>query len=52
MRKKLIIFPFGGNGREAAAQITSSAALKEEWELVGFVDDDPAARCKEACGVV
>ncbi|OGX33648.1 MAG: hypothetical protein A3C36_01935 [Omnitrophica WOR_2 bacterium RIFCSPHIGHO2_02_FULL_52_10] len=51
MRKKLIIFPFGGNGREAAAQITSSAALKEEWELVGFVDDDPAARGKEACGV-
>lgn len=51
MRKKLIIFPFGGNGREAAAQVIGSAALSKEWELVGFVDDDPATHGKEACGV-
>lgn len=51
MRKKLIIFPFGGNGREAAAQVTGSATLKEEWELVGFVDDDPTVHGREVCGV-
>lgn len=51
MRKKLIIFPFGGNGREAAAQLAGSDPLKKEWQLVGFVDDDPAVRGKTACGV-
>jgi len=51
MPKKLIIFPFGGNGREAAAIISEDSPLKEEWELLGFVDDDPELHGKEACGV-
>jgi sugar O-acyltransferase (sialic acid O-acetyltransferase NeuD family) len=51
MSKKLIIFPFGGNAREAAATIAGNGSLREKWELIGFIDDDPAVHGKEAGGV-
>jgi len=51
MSKQLIIFPFGGNGREAAANIVGSNALTEEWELLGFADDDSSLLGREVCGV-
>jgi sugar O-acyltransferase (sialic acid O-acetyltransferase NeuD family) len=35
-KKKLVIFPFNGNGREALDCISL-----DEFELVGFIDDDP-----------
>jgi sugar O-acyltransferase (sialic acid O-acetyltransferase NeuD family) len=34
MREKIILFPFGGNAREAVD------CLGEEFELIGFIDDD------------
>lgn len=37
--KKLVIFPFSGNGIEALDCIGS-----EEYEFVGFIDDDPGKR--------
>ncbi len=51
MSKQLIIFPFGGNGREAAATIVGNSLLKEEWELLGFIDDEPGVHGQESCGV-
>ncbi|MGV3502892.1 MAG: NeuD/PglB/VioB family sugar acetyltransferase [Adhaeribacter sp.] len=38
-KKKLVIFPCNGNGREALDCIS-----QEEYELVGFIDDDPQVR--------
>jgi sugar O-acyltransferase (sialic acid O-acetyltransferase NeuD family) len=35
-KKKLVIFPFNGNGLEALDCISF-----EDYELVGFIDDDP-----------
>ena len=35
-RKKLVVFPFNGNGREALDCINF-----DEYELIGFADDDP-----------
>ena len=38
-RKKLVIFPFNGNGIEALDCLNS-----EEFEFVGFIDDDPTKK--------
>ncbi|GAA4439454.1 acetyltransferase [Pontibacter saemangeumensis] len=38
-KKKLVIFPFNGNGIEALDCISF-----DEYELVGFVDDDPSKK--------
>lgn len=38
-KKKLVIFPFNGNGREALDCIPW-----EDYEFVGFIDDDPQKR--------
>lgn len=35
-RKPLLIFPFGGNAKEALD------AMGDEWECLGFLDDNPA----------
>ena len=41
MPKKLIIFPFGGNAREAVDTILAINRINREWDLLGFIDDDP-----------
>lgn len=41
-KKKLVIFPFNGNGIEALDCIN-----EDEYELLGFVDDDPEKRSEE-----
>ena len=51
MREKLIIFPFGGNGREAAMTILDGNKTHPRWEIVGFIDDDKAVHDQEFCGV-
>lgn len=51
MPKKLIIFPFGGNGRESLLTVISADKLKKEWDVIGFIDDDRAAWGKECYGV-
>ncbi|MDP8264943.1 MAG: NeuD/PglB/VioB family sugar acetyltransferase [Candidatus Aceula lacicola] len=51
MSKKLLLFPFGGSAREAFVTIQSCPALATEWDVIGFVDDNPEAREKECCGV-
>lgn len=38
--KKILLFPFNGNAREAASVIEDINSSKAEWELLGFVDDN------------
>ncbi|MFA5087833.1 MAG: NeuD/PglB/VioB family sugar acetyltransferase [Candidatus Omnitrophota bacterium] len=51
MIKKLIIFPFGGNAREALGAILDINKQKKEWDVLGFLDDDPGHWGKDLCGV-
>jgi len=40
-RKKLLLFPFNGNAREAASVVEAINAQQPTWQLLGFIDDDP-----------
>lgn len=51
MLKKLILFPFGGNSREALLTILMINGRKKVWDVIGFMDDDPAMRGKDCLGV-
>ena len=51
MSRKLILFPFGGNSCEAVDVILAINRIKEEWDVLGFIDDDPQAWGKELLGV-
>ena len=39
--KKIILFPFNGNAKEAASAIEDINESQEQWQIVGFIDDDP-----------
>lgn len=43
-KQKLLIFPLGGNGLEALD------CLDDFWELIGYIDDDPAKQGKHSLG--
>ncbi len=51
MSKQLLLFPFGGNAREALLSIFAINSVRSEWEILGFFDDDPAAQGKDCCGI-
>lgn len=51
MSKKLLIFPFGGNGKEALISILAINEMRPEWEVVGFIDDNRSLHGKEYAGV-
>lgn len=51
MLKDLLIFPFGGNAREALLSIFAINALKKEWRILGFIDDDKSNWGKDCCGI-
>lgn len=51
MPKKLLLFPFGGNARESLLSIFAINERKDEWDLLGFVDDNISTHGKECCGV-
>jgi sugar O-acyltransferase (sialic acid O-acetyltransferase NeuD family) len=38
--KKILLFPFNGNAKEAASIIEEINELSSTWEIIGFVDDD------------
>lgn len=38
--KKLLLFPFNGNAREAASTVEEINKSSPTWELLGFIDDD------------
>lgn len=43
MLEQLIIFPFGGNGREAALTIEAINAVAPRFKIIGYIDDNHAA---------
>lgn len=51
MPKKLFIFPFGGNAKESLLSLLAINALRQEWDILGFLDDDPAQQGKDYCGI-
>ena len=42
MPKPVLLFPFGGNAREALSVIREINRVTQEWDVLGFLDDDPA----------
>jgi len=40
--KKLLLFPFNGNAREAASVVEAVNEQQPTWQLLGFLDDDTA----------
>ena len=51
MSTKLILFPFGGNAREALLSVFAINEKKYEWEIMGFVDDNRSLHGKDCCGI-
>lgn len=51
MSKQLLLFPFGGNAREALLSIFAINSIRSEWEILGFLDDDHSAHGKDCCGI-
>jgi sugar O-acyltransferase (sialic acid O-acetyltransferase NeuD family) len=51
MPEKMLIFPFGGNGREALMSVLAVNRAGRRWDVIGFVDDDKAVAGRECCGV-
>lgn len=40
--RNLILFPFNGNAKEAASVVEDINTLTPTWNILGFIDDDPA----------
>jgi sugar O-acyltransferase (sialic acid O-acetyltransferase NeuD family) len=51
MSKKLLLFPFGGNAKESLLSILSINAIRQEWEVAGFIDDDHSLHGREYNGI-
>ncbi len=51
MSADLIIFPFGGNAREALMAINATNKIIKKWNIIGFIDDDSSTWGRQCCGV-
>jgi sugar O-acyltransferase (sialic acid O-acetyltransferase NeuD family) len=51
MPKKLLLFPFGGNAKESLVSILAINDRRQEWDIVGFIDDNRSMHGKEYCGI-
>lgn len=51
MSKKLLLFPFGGNAKEAVTSVFAINSVRPEWDIVGFLDDDQSVQGKDYCGI-
>jgi sugar O-acyltransferase (sialic acid O-acetyltransferase NeuD family) len=51
MPKKLLLFPFGGNAREALLSVFAMNEREKEWDVIGFIDDDQSRHGNECCGI-
>lgn len=51
MSKKILIFPFGGNAQEAFWTILDINKNKQEWDVIGFIDDNLEHKGKNLMGV-
>ena len=50
MPQQLIIFPFGGNGREALVSAIEANKISHQWDILGFVDDNQDTWGKDMAG--
>lgn len=50
MSKKLLLFPFGGNAKEALLSVFAINRIQHEWDILGFFDDDQSVHGKDYCG--
>jgi len=50
MSEKLILFPFGGNTREALLCVREINQMSPAWDVVGIIDDDQSKWNKESQG--
>jgi len=48
--KEIILFPFGGNAREAVPVIEAINKKEDTWDLLGFIDDNPNLINKKCLG--
>ncbi len=48
--KDLLIFPFGGNAKEAIMAIDSMNRVEQTWNVLGFLDDDKSLWGKDFAG--
>ena len=37
---EILLFPFGGNAKEAVTVIESINRIKKTWDIIGFIDDN------------
>jgi sugar O-acyltransferase (sialic acid O-acetyltransferase NeuD family) len=51
MSKMLLLFPFGGNAKESLLSILAINSVRQEWDVMGFIDDDRTAHGKEYYGI-
>jgi len=51
MPKKLLLFPFGGNAREALMSVFAINERRNEWDILGFIDDDQSRHGNGCCGI-
>ncbi len=51
MTTDLLIFPFGGNAKEALIAILAQNSMKPTWNVLGFIDDDAHLWGQEFCGI-
>jgi sugar O-acyltransferase (sialic acid O-acetyltransferase NeuD family) len=49
--KQLLLFPFGGNSKEALLSIFATNKIHKEWDVLGFVDDNIETWGMECCGI-
>lgn len=48
---ELLLFPFGGNAREAYLSVLAQNRIKQTWHVQGFIDDDKALWGKQYCRI-
>lgn len=48
--QQLLIFPFGGNAREALMVAIAQNQARKRWHILGFIDDNLSLRGKTCCG--
>ena len=51
MPPELILFPFGGNSREALMVVLQTSAGQTQWTVIGIIDDDPGTWHRQCGGV-
>ncbi len=49
--KDLLLFPFGGNAREALIAILAQNAIEPRWNVLGFIDDNEQCWSRTFCDI-